>query len=205
MKRILSVITVIAVLFGTFMMPAAAKTSEEVVRDLYRSQVFIDDMTKLCKAIDSGNAGDIFAMVLETYPDIVSQLKKGMNEQGTVTSGNVREDGDRYERAIAALIKSTVIFDDFTELAEVIRTGDPGEIYATILEIYPDIIVTLEKGLVRDAGAPFGIDISVDPDAHENVPEKDNSALPYVFAGVFGIILGAGTVYFLMKRKKYTY
>lgn len=191
MKRILSIIFVLSMLTGIFTMSASAKTVPAVIEGVKREQVIWDDMYMLCEAVDSGDAVNIFNTVLAVYPDLVTMIKKNMNDDYSGTNNTAKTGNERYIFAVTELMKSQIFFDDLAKLTEEISSGDSGKIFSCILEIYPDFVTGLKKGL--SSYLYTGTIITEESGEH--------FAVWIICAGVCGIAVGAVAVYVIMKKK----
>ena len=148
-KRVIPVFLAAVMLVSLFTVPAAATTAE-VVQSVLRSQLFYDDMYRLAEAVDSQDAARTFQVILEIYPDMVALIKK-CSADGSVPLGAGTAEGDpRCHEAVRSALRNPVVFDALAKLCETVQRGDSGEIFMCILEIYPDFVAALKKGLEPD-------------------------------------------------------
>ena len=199
MKRICSMILMLFMLAGLFSFPVSAKEIPEVIRGVTAEQVIFDDMYQLCEAVDGEDVSAIFQTVLVVYPDLVAMIKKNMEDDYVPNPSSKKVGDERYCYAVTMLMENPVFTDDLVKLAEKVSDGDVGKIYECVLEIYPDIIAALKKGLGNyspneTASLPLGSIIHDDAD--------DHTVLWVICAGIGGIAVGALSVYVIMKKKK---
>lgn len=202
MKRIFSFLLVLAMLAGIVVLPVAAKSRIEVIEEIKRDPVIFNGLCRLCGAIESaessGEPGKIFACVLEIYPDWIAAIKK--HSEGNSTTGDAAEDPEqskRYREAVKSLLSNQIFTDDFVKLAEAVEGNDAGKIFSAVLEIFPDFIEGLKKGMNKYDAEHGGLAGSM------SEPRGSDLTLLWVLcAGVGGMLIGGAAVYLLMKKKR---
>lgn len=194
MKRIFPVL-LIFVLLGTLTIPVSAKDAAAVVKELQREPQLAEDLYVLCEVVDAGDGAKIFQVVLERYQNLIAMIKAHQNEDvtGNVTVSSAAGQGNpRYLKAVKALLRSQVFFDDMAKLNEVVATGDGNKIFLAIMEQYPDYVAGLKRGMEEaDVSQTASI-----------LTTGTGAALCLIGAAAVGAAVGGAAVYAVMKKKK---
>lgn len=209
--RLLAAAVCMAVL-NMSVLPVLADGSPTIpnrIQMIFNSPVFYDDLNELIEAVEANNAADIFMTVLKIYPDFVAMAKKSAT--GNVDSGTSASSG-YYAKVINYVKKDPVIFDAMARLCETVDGNDAAQIFECIMEIYPDFIGSIKRGLAEHPPKKDSeTEASSSPESElltgtvlgSKNTGTDNRLFFYLLTGIGGFLLGSGVTYgFLRKRKK---